>query len=454
VARNALTRRGFLRMAAGAAAAAGVGCNSGSSKRKSTAARTGGKGPPTLRIAQWTHFVPAYDAWFDQDYTQRWGKEHGVEVIVDHISAVSDLPHRAAAEVIGGRGHDLFAFLAPPSTFEDEVLDLRDVVEEVAARVGPLTPFVERVVLNPKTKKYIGFPEYWAPFPVVYRTDLWQRVGMPSGPDTWEDLLEAAPRLKAAGHPIGLAFSPDVDANWSLIGLMLAHGASIQDEMGNVTINSPATVEAVKLGTALYRTGMTEDVLNWDSASNNRFMASGQGSMTLNPLSATRAVEKQDPGLAAKLALAPVPAGPASRIGVHSVTSVYVIWRFAENQEAAKQFLVDLAVSYREAFLRSELFNVPAFPGAAADLADLFAGDDQAQPPGKYGLLARATSWSTNVGHPGTANAAIDEVFNQFLIPKMFAAAARGEMSPDEAVRTAESEIKPIFDRWRERGKI
>jgi multiple sugar transport system substrate-binding protein len=450
---DVLTRRGFLRLAAGAGAlAAGAGCASdkpkGDSKAKSAAA-----GERTLRIAQWRHAVgPTYDQWFDSEYTQRWGEQHDVEVVVDHI-AYAELRDRAAAEVAAQRGHDLFAFLAPPSAFEDDVIDLRNAVEEVEAKLGPMTPLLERAVLNPRTKKYFGFPEHWAPFPVVYRADLWNRIGMGSGPSTWDDVLRAAPRLKAAGYPLGFAFSGDIDANWSLMSLMAAYGSSIQDEAGNVTINRPATVEAVKVGAALYRAGMPEDVFTWDATANNRFMASGQGSMTLNPISAIRAVEKQDPDLASKLTFAPVPSGPATRLGVHSVTSVYVVWRFARNQEAAKQFLVDLAVAYREAFTRSELFNLPAFPGSVTDLAQVFA-NEPAQPAGKYGLFAQATQWSTNIGHPGSANAAIDEVFNQYLVPQMFSAAARGESTPEEAVRAAEAKIKPIFEKWRERGKI
>lgn len=79
---------------------------------------------------------------------------------------------------------------------------------------------------------------------------------------------------------------------------------------------------------------------------------------------------------------------------------------------------------------------------------------DPALPSGKYGLLAQATQWSTNVGHPGSANAAIDEVFNQYLIPQMFSAVVRGEMTPEESVRAAQDKITPIFQKWRERGKI
>jgi multiple sugar transport system substrate-binding protein len=99
-------------------------------------------------------------------------------------------------------------------------------------------------------------------------------------------------------------------------------------------------------------------------------------------------------------------------------------------------------------------YNLPAFPGSVADLPSLVATDSKANPPDKYALLAEAASWSTNFGHPGHANAAFDEVFNQHLVPKMFAAAARGELSAEDAVNAAEAVIRPIYDKWRERGKV
>lgn len=65
-----LGRRKFLRLAAaGAVCAAGAGCSRGSGGAgESRAARgpTGGRGPSRqLRVAQWAHFVPAFDTWFD-----------------------------------------------------------------------------------------------------------------------------------------------------------------------------------------------------------------------------------------------------------------------------------------------------------------------------------------------------------------------------------------------------
>ena len=59
-----------------------------------------------------------------------------------------------------------------------------------------------------------------------------------------------------------------------------------------------------------------------------------------------------------------------------------------------------------------------------------------------------------HIGSPGFLNAAIDEIINLPLLSKMFSAAARGQMSPADAVAAAEAEMRPIFDKWRERGKI
>lgn len=439
----ALTRRDFLRMAG--LAAAGAACGSGG-ERAAPARRAAVDGRRnTLRIAQWSHFVPAYDQWFDNEYTRRWGEDHDVDVVVDHIPA-DQLRERAEAEVSARRGHDIFIFVFPPSSFEEHVVDHREIVEEAKIRIGAMAPAVERSVVNPLTGKYFAFPEYWVPTPVHYRSDLWG--GTP--PTTWTDVLRQGPGLKAAGHPVGMGLSKDIDANGGLLSLMFAHGSSLQDEAGNVTINTPATVEAVKVGAELFRGSMTDEVLGWDAASDNRLLASGKASFILDAVSALRAVEKQDPDLATRVGLAPVPAGPAGRVGPVAIMSTSVIWNFSMNQDAAREFLIDLAVGYEDAFVHSEFYNLPAFPEAVKDVAGLLGRDGS----GKYTVLAEASGWTANVGHPGHDNAAIEEIFNEFLIPQMFAAAAKGEMTAAEAVAAAEAQMKPIFEKWRERGRV
>src|SRR5256885_17244017 len=60
----------------------------------------------TLRILQWSHFIPAYDAWFDNVFVKERGEKNGVKVCVDHIPHL-ELPARMAAEFAAGAGHDI-----------------------------------------------------------------------------------------------------------------------------------------------------------------------------------------------------------------------------------------------------------------------------------------------------------------------------------------------------------
>ena len=58
------------------------------------------------------------------------------------------------------------------------------------------------------------------------------------------------------------------------------------------------------------------------------------------------------------------------------------------------------------------------------------------------------------MGYPGFSNAAIDEVFNTWLIPQMFAEVAQGRKSAADSVSDTTREVQRIFRKWRNRGKI
>jgi multiple sugar transport system substrate-binding protein len=162
----------------------------------------------------------------------------------------------------------------------------------------------------------------------------------------------------------------------------------------------------------------------------------------------TRSAEKENPVMSKAIQLVPALKGPVRRITAEHVMHCYVIWNFAENKDGAKQFLLDYIDSFGTAFKASEFYNFPCFPSTVPDIQTLIANDPRAVPNDKYKVLGGVLDWATNVGYPGYASAAIDEVFNTFVIPTMFARAARDEMSPEEAAKAAEKEIKRIFGKW------
>ena len=242
----------------------------------------------------------------------------------------------------------------------------------------------------------------------------------------------------------------------TLRGLLWGFGAAEQDEAGQVTINSPAAVEAVRLMATIYRESMIADVFMWDAASNNRAFVWGQASIIQNPISAIRSMEKSNPELAKHVMLAPPAAGPAARLTPANVLHCYVVWKFSARIELAKRFLVDLVAASGEGFRASEFYNLPCFPRAARDLPRKLGlaktapsrKGAPAPPADRYALLAEADRWSALPGHPGFVTPAIDETLHRGVIPAMFARAARGEQTPEASVRVAEAEMRRIFARW------
>ena len=403
----------------------------------------------TLKILQWSHFVPGYDKWFDGTYTKEWGAKNGTNVVVDHI-AIGEINARAAAEVAAGKGHDLFMFLAPPAAYEKQVIDHREIYEEVEKKHGKMIPLAERSTFNPKTKKFFAFSDSYVPDPGNYRKDLWEKVGFPNGPDTWDDLRKGGKKIKDQfGNPVGIGLSQELDTNMATRALLWSFGGSEQDANGNVTINSKATVEAVKYMKALYKESETAEVFTWDPSSNNRGILAGKLSFVQNAISVTRTAEKDNPEMSKAIQLRPALEGPAHRLASEHVMDCYVIWNFAENKEGAKKFLADYLDNFESGFQASEFYNFPCFPKTVSDLKTKIANDPKGQPNDKYKVLEGALDWSTNVGYPGYATAAVDEVFNTFVLPTMFAKAAQDVMSPEDSVRAAEKEIRRIFDKWK-----
>jgi multiple sugar transport system substrate-binding protein len=440
-----LSRRQFVR-AAGTALAAGAVPGLAACARKENGRPAASR--KTLRILQWSHFVPGYDRWFDGEFTKAWGAKHDTEVIVDHITA-TEVNARGASEAAARKGHDLFLFISPPAAYENQVIDHREIVEAVERRHGKMIPLAEKSILDPRTGKYFAFSDSFVPDPGNYRIDLWSQVGFPMGPDTWEDLLVGGRKIKEKfGNPVGLGLSQEMDSSMALRALLWSFGGAEQDEQGRVVLDSRQTVEALKFMRTLYRETETPEVFTWDPASNNRAILAGRASFVQNAISVTRTAEKQDPTLARKIGLVPALKGPVRRIAAEHVMNCYVIWKFAENIDGAKQFLVDLVDDFPSVFRRSEFYNFPCYPSTVPDLAGELAKDPAADPKGKYSVLANVLDWATNVGYPGYANAAIDEVFTTFVIPTMFARVARDETTAEAAASAAQEEIERIFAKW------
>ena len=406
----------------------------------------------TLKILQWKHFVPSYDAWFNETYVKEWGEQNDTHVIVDNVG-FGDITRLAKSEVETQRGHDLVLFITPPAEYEDRVIDHREIYVECEQHYGKALEFSVRSTYNPKTNKYSGFCGFYAPALITYRKDLWEAVQQ--APERWEDVLTGGRRIKLLHQsPVGFSLAPEQNSAHTMRAIMYSFGSSEQDANGNPTLKSQETLEAIKYVKALYEEAMTKDVLTWDGASNNLSLLNGESCLTLDTMSIIRASESTQLPIAKDLWLGKTPEGPAARLAPSFGFHTYVIWNFAENIGGAKQFLADYIGSSREAFLASGFQNTPAYPETVPDLATVVAGNAGSGTPGKYGLLADLATWTTNVGYPGYTNPAIGEIYSKGITSTMCARAATGQLTPEEALDEADGEVRRIFQKWKERGKV
>lgn len=409
----------------------------------------------SLNILLWSHFVPLHDVWYDQ-FVAEWGEANGVTTKVDHINT-ADVPAAIAAEIAAGEGHDIVEHIASLAQYEKSVLDLTDLVAELNNRHGEQLPMATRNSFNPTTEVFYGLCHGYAPDPGNYRRSLWEQVDLPEGPASWDDLMSGGTRIKQElGVQMGLGMSNEIDSRMAAQTLIWAYGGSVQDANENVTINSPEVVAATAYMKDLYLSAMTPEVFGWNAASNNQLLVAGRASYILNSISAYRTAQKDQPEVGADIFFrTPIlgPAGEAAALAHGHAVFISMIPNHAQYPDTAKEFLLHLVANYAAACEQSELYNFPAWPATVPDLPEWLANDPYgSEPADKLSLLETANDWTTNLGHPGPANAAMGEIFALPILPNMMARAATGQQSPEDSVAEAEAEINAIFEKWRAEG--
>ena len=209
----------------------------------------------------------------------------------------------------------------------------------------------------------------------------------------------------------------------------------------------------------IYKNGMSDEVFAWTAASNNQAFLAGRLSMALNAISIERSAEQSgNQALSDDSWLASIPRGPVTRLGNEHVMGVFLIWKFAKNKEAAMKYVVDQQLNYREHFVRSLYYNFPPWTGAIKGgfkTIREMTKQDTHKPKGKYTILTTiAEKYTTNPGHPGNSTPVMDEIYNTFLIPQMFAEVAQGKSTPAEAVSAFATKAQGIYRKWRNQGLV
>ena len=133
------------------------------------------------------------------------------------------------------------------------------------------------------------------------------------------------------------------------------------------------------------------------------------------------------------------PRGPAGRFG-GGTFNLLSIWNFSKNIDLAKDFLRwHFSPEQQDKYIGASLgFNHPLFKKFLNH--PIWAANLKFKP-----FAAEIPTITRHMGYPGPATGLAQLVFDLHIIPDMYAQAATGRLSTQDAIAWAEKEIKEVY---------
>jgi multiple sugar transport system substrate-binding protein len=392
----------------------------------------------TLRVTRWSPFVAGDEKqWLAN--TEKFTKETGIQVRIDKESWEDIRPKAAVAANVGSGPDIMWVWFDDPHQYPDKLLDVTELADYLGGKYGGWYDGPKSYAT--RDGKFVGLPLATIGNAVVYRKSLVKAAGFEEFPKDTDGFLKLVQALKSSGHAAGFTHGHGVgDGNNYAHWLLWSHGGKMVDEQGNVTINSPETIEAIKYASELYK-NFVPGTESWLDVNNNRAFLANQVSLIANGVSAYYAAKK-DPALAeiaADIGTTNLPVGKSGEDHeLHQVTSA-VIFKYTKYPKAAMAYLQYMFEQPQmDAWIEaSSAYCCQTLKSYAAN--KIWTSDPIFKP------YARASETLRANGYAGPLGPASAGVMADYVLVDMFAEAVTGQRSPEDAAARAEQRAKRYY---------
>jgi multiple sugar transport system substrate-binding protein len=278
------------------------------------------------------------------------------------------------------------------------------------------------VFLKPATinGKIYGLPIAASARALYYNKATLVKAGFPNGPATWDDVVAASKKIKAAGgYGFGLQGKAiETDVYWYYA--LWSYGGDVVGPNGKAAFDSAAGIKALTLYKTMIDEGLTEpSPTNYTREDVQNLFKQGRVGMMITAPFLINQIAKEAPKL--QYGIAPVPKGTTT--STYAVTDSIIMFKNSKVKKSAWKFLDYLFTKGpRVTFNKNEGF-LPTTKAAAAD--PYFADDKRLQVFVK--LLPTAHFAPTITGWEDVAKAVSDAVQSVYL----------GKASPTAALKQA-----------------
>jgi len=393
-----------------------------------------------LRVLRWKRFVQGdEDQWMAN--TRKFTQLTGVQVRVDSENFEDIRPKAAVAANVGSGPDIVLGWYDDPHQYVDKLLDLGDLAAYLDAKYGGWYDVCKRYCTH--DGKWIAIGGGFLGGCLVYRKSMLHAAGYDKPPETTDGFLKLCQALKAKGTPPGFALGNAVgDANAWTHWALWAFGGRVADEENRVAIHSKETAAALDYARGLYET-FVPGTLSWLDPNNNKAFLAGDISLTLNGVSIYYVAKtSQDPAMrkiAADLEHVNMPVGPTGKSAELNPFTPMFVFSYTKYPNAAKEYLRFMMERPQyEAWQAASLGYVQQ-PLKAYGETKLWKSDPKITPYRNVPGLTRDN------GYAGTLGAASAGVMADYIVVNMFAQAASGAASVEQAMKQAESRARRYY---------
>jgi multiple sugar transport system substrate-binding protein len=387
-----------------------------------------------LRILRPAKFVDP-DEVFWRANTKKYTEATGIPVRVDFVSWEDIRPQLAVTANTGAGPDVVVGFSADPQVYANKLVDLTDLAGYLGAKYGGWFRLAEIYGQKWGTKQWISIPIGGSTGPLVYRKSWLKEAGYDKVPDDLEGFLAMSQKLKQIGHPIGFSLGHALgDANGYASWLLWTHGASLIDEAGKVSLDTPETIAALKYATELQKT-MIDGTLAWNDSGNNQAFTAGQIGLTANGISIYYGLKNSpDPkqqAVAADVGHQSLPLGVSKTPPQGATTLNAMVFTHSKYPNAAKDYIRFMMEAEQYGPWLSNCLGY--WSQSLKSYAKMgFWTADPALAPFRIGL---DTSYYD--GYRGPVTASSSAVTANYTVVDMFAAVVTGNSTPEAAAKQA-----------------
>ncbi len=376
--------------------------------------------------------------------------EQANNVTVDlRIMAYEDFAPQWSAAIESGNTPDVsfFGYQEAGQFYRQGVLmDVSDIVKEIQAKNGDLTPSLVNAITFENKQWAVPF---WSESTILfYRKDLFQQAGIAAPPDTWDEFLADAKKLtdvKAGVYGAGFGLGRgDSDTEWWMRDILWANNASLFNSDGTApAIDSPEGRAAFNWLKDFFTTSgvIPPGAIGWDDSGNNKAYLAGQAAMIINVGSVYYALSTNPDyaELFKNTGYALIPQGPKGRTIV-GLSNNLGIFKQAKNPELAKQLVAYLLdPEWQRTWMKASGYQVVSpYPKLAED--DFWkteAGKVFTETPDHYLFL----------GYPGPFTPAAGATANSRLLTNAMEQIVVQNMPVDDAIKALSNDIAGVIEK-------